>query len=81
MPLRAQDVQSARAHYFVVLPVGLDLVLRNGLFPVLGRNLVFISLVVPDRDAFAIAGLDLAANLLNGASNALLHELLLGNEL
>src|SRR5260370_28374127 len=79
--LSAKDVQAADRRDFIVFFVGLYFVAVEYLGPLVGRNDVLISSVIPNR-ALGLVNIDL--NLaLRGAQrsrNSLLHAFLLGHE-
>ena len=82
MPLGAENVQSSDGNDFFVLHVGLLLVSLEGVGPLVGRNRVFVSVVVEDGSlSVFLRTFDLALRYSQLLRNPLLDHFLLGHEL
>src|SRR5205807_8745578 len=76
-----ENVQAADGRDFVVLFIGLRLVAVECLSPFIGRNRVFIAVVVEDRNrAIFLRPFDLALSHAQLLRDSLLHQFLLGHE-
>src|ERR1700680_2456230 len=81
MPLGTENVQAADSGDFVVFFVGLLFVAVEGFGPLVGRNNVFVPVVVKYRGlAVFLWAFNLALRNPNSLRDSLLHQLLLGHE-
>src|ERR1700732_3282830 len=81
MPFGTENVQAADGRDFVVFFIGLLFVAVEGLGPLVGRNNVFVPVVVKQRGlAVFLWAFNLALRNANSLRDSLLHQLLLGHE-